>query len=64
MKSSDERCRATRWNQARVGAWPKNRITASATAALAPATASAFQRSAQPSAMVGTAIRNATTARS
>ncbi len=41
MKSSELFCRATRWNHARIGLWPANRMSASATAALTTATASA-----------------------
>ncbi len=64
MNSSGERSRAMSVNHARMGFWPRNRITASAAAALPPAKASDFQRSVPPSASVGVAIRKATTARS
>ncbi len=64
MNSSDERSRATMKNHPCISFWPKNRIAASATAALPAAMASGFHRSAPPSASVGIAIRNATTARS
>ena len=64
MNSSDERARAMTWNQARIGLCPKTRMIASAIAALPAAIASELHRSEPPAASVGTAIRNATTARS
>ena len=48
MKSSELRCRATRWNHARIGFCPANRISASATAALTPASASSTASSPPP----------------
>ena len=64
MKSSGERARATTWNHARIGVCPKNRISASATAALSPAAASAHASSGPGLPSEGRTIRNATTARS
>ena len=64
MKSSELFCRATRWNHARIGLWPANRISVSATAALTAAIASAFARSPPLLPSDGNTIRNATTARS
>ncbi len=64
MNSSELRCRATRWNQARIGFCPAKRMSPSATTALTLAVPSAIARSPPLFDSDGSTIRNATTARS